>query len=255
MKKFTQYLGGVGLLAAFLLTGCVASNRPVTFEEITKEWSRTNNISYEILAKKGEGVAPEGSPDAYVRYFSKDKNKTRMEANIDGRQTVFITNEPDGLDVMYYPEGNYYLNVGAFGEGGASASGIAKTLDLFYANLEAQYTIDGEGVVQGRPAARLVKKPEVTEDVADIIFIDKKLLFPTEIIVLDDSGAVKSDVELQNVSKKLIPADYFMLPKDAVERDILDVYKELYGDLPDDVQGALDAEDQTTDQPAAEPAQ
>ncbi len=211
-------------IAAVILTGCLPQGTPSktqTLQSLKNDWKKIESLQYDIVVVK----SPEGQEQTPpMKFYSKNRTKTRVEATVQGVESVFITNDETGASYIYYPEQKNYIDVSAIGQ--QSQKSQTELLDDLYADLEQGFEITGSEEVHGYDAYIL---EGTSEGVVQKVWIAKKLAVPIKIQTFDETGELVMDVEMQNISREKLSDELFSVPADAQAVSLIDMFGGLEG--------------------------
>lgn len=217
IDKKRYYFGGriaaSMLLAGFLLSGCSFStaNKVATIDDVYDAWIGVTDLSYEMHILKSSGEVPGEDQASSFTLYTKDKTKTRMEVAMGDEQSVFISDVDGGVNILYYPTTNSYID---FGPGEEGQESTTSELDGMYEELRNGFTVDGHEALNGKDTFKIKGK---SEGVDQLIWVDAELLLPVKFQTLTTLGAVSDDVELTNLSVDTLSDELFVVPADATE--------------------------------------
>lgn len=211
-------------IAAVVLTGCLPQGTPSktqTLESLKNDWKKIESLQYDIVVVK----SPEGQEQTPpMKFYSKNRTKTRVEATVQGVDSVFITNDDAGTSFIYYPGQGTFIDVSAIGQ--QSQKSQTELVDELYADLAEGFEITGSEEVNGYDSYVLEGE---SEGVSQKVWIAKKLAVPIKIQTFDEAGELVMDVEMQNISREKLDDALFTIPEDAQAVSLMDMFGGLEG--------------------------
>lgn len=216
------------ILLALTLTGCSFSfKKPVSVDSeiksIADNWQKVHDISYTVhIVKQKEQSGATIAGD--FKIFVKDKTKSRIEIEQDGKQAVFVNDPAKKLSFIYFPESKLYYQTNAFADGAASQNlNLTQRLDDIYSQLGSAFKVDGKETINGQPA--IILKTKSDAGAIEKIWIREEDSVPLKFQNYDVSGELIYDLEFQNISTETLSDDLFVLPADAKSSSLDDLLK------------------------------
>ncbi len=208
MKKILA--AGAALL---VLTACTHVAPQVTIDSIYEQWQQLDAVSYRMQITESVDNELAGYPS--MRIHAKGKSKTRLE--IEGEGTVFIVNPERGIEALYYPARNAYVDL-AFARG-AIAPNQHEQIEQLYAMLRENFEITGNETINGYDAV-------IVEGTIDgqlqKLWISTEHALPVKMQSYDEQGSLLIGVEFVDIATQPLHDQIFELPMNAEEIPITD---------------------------------